>query len=112
LSYRWKGGTSIRLGYHHTLLRPDNFFFSMADNQGYVRTHRLVMAQHIGRCLQSWEAVHHKNGNKLDNRIENLTLETVNGHNQLTIIESRIKYLEKQLKEKDELIKSLQQILR
>lgn len=49
---------------------------------GAVREHILIMEQHLGRKLNSGEVVHHIDGNKQNNNIENLDLCTVKEHNK------------------------------
>lgn len=61
-------------------LAPTDPYHPMCNSHGYVLEHRYVMAQHLGRCLRPapLEIVHHKSGDKTDNRIEMLEL-TANG---------------------------------
>jgi transposase len=70
----WKGGRVRQSGYIFILLSTNHKYRCMAQKEGYVAEHRLVMAENLGRPLKKSETVHHINGEKEDNRIENLEL--------------------------------------
>jgi len=66
----WKGGRRMCQGYVY-IFTPDHPY---RNNAGCVMEHRLTMEKFIGRYLTKNEQVHHKNGIKTDNRIENLEI--------------------------------------
>ena len=70
-SHAWKGGRIKTSTGYITLRKPEH---SRCDGRGYVFEHVLVMGEHIGHDIKIEEAVHHINGIKDDNRIENLML--------------------------------------
>lgn len=72
---QWKGGRSKDgNGYYRVWVAHDDPLAEMRLRDGYVLEHRLVMARHLGRPLRRSETVHHINGDRTDNRLENLQL--------------------------------------
>ncbi len=55
----------------------------MANHEGYVREHRLVMAEALGRLLTPEELVHHIDLSKTNNQIENLVVVSRSEHMQI-----------------------------
>lgn len=79
---QWKGGRSVASnGYVLVRVGKDHH---LADVRGYAYEHRLVAERMLGRRLRKGEQIHHKNGDKTDNRPENLEVaESLTHHRAL-----------------------------
>jgi len=73
------------------IYQPEN---PMSDKRGEIYQHRLIMSQSLGRSLKRYEHVHHINGNRADNRIENLELLPRSDHGIIKDLQSHIRSLE------------------
>ena len=69
--HNYKGGRQSTYKGYKIIHRPEH---PTANKRGYVREHRYVMEVHLGRPLTKDENIHHINGVRDDNRLENLEL--------------------------------------
>jgi len=75
----WKGGRLVHRGYVYIYASGHH----LANRDGYVAEHRLVMEAKLGRPLQRGEVVHHINGIKNDNRPKNLIVMAHGAHSTM-----------------------------
>lgn len=73
---RWTGGRHKTQAGYISVRAPDH---PLADNRGYVKEHRMVWYDANGPIPKRWH-IHHKNGDKTDNILENLELMTHRAH--------------------------------
>lgn len=99
LNASWKGGRRKNKDGYVFVLDPRRRNLKGASR--YILEHRLIAEQKVGRPLRRNEIVHHLNGIRDDNRLENLAIiEGPNGHETWTYhraLQARIQELEARL---------------
>lgn len=66
--------TIDKRGYVKLYIPKNHSLATMRDARGQIYEHRIVMARKLGRILNDDEHIHHVNGNKTDNSLNNLRL--------------------------------------
>jgi hypothetical protein len=79
-SPNWKGGIKKVRGYVFVLLAPGHTYYSMADQNGYIKRSRLIMAEHFNRRLTTDEEVHHIDLSRDNDTLSNLALLSKRDH--------------------------------
>lgn len=74
--------TATHRKYVERTKRQHGYYVVNVPDRGQVYEHRLVMERHLGRRLETNEHVHHKNGIKTDNRLENLEVLLAGDHHR------------------------------
>lgn len=107
---------------HRLTFSPDewNIIGKMSTNgRDYIMEHRAIVALSLGRPLAPTEVVHHKNGVKNDNRVDNLELVAYNEHARFhgqlitrfndieTILQTKIAELESRVSQLETLLNQL-----
>lgn len=83
--HQWKGGITKHNGYIR-IYKPNH---PKTSKSGYIAFHRYAYEQYYNCCLLDWIDIHHINGIKDDNRIENLKPLTHIEHKRLHAFESK-----------------------
>jgi hypothetical protein len=81
---RWEGNSK------GISLKPNGYYeYTTGLNKGRG-VHRVLMEEKLGRKFHKTEHVHHKNGDKTDNRLENLEVLTISEHMKHHALENNI----------------------
>ena len=80
------------IGSKRTVIRD---YVDIKTTNGWQREHRYVMEQHLGRPLTKNEHVHHKNGIRHDNTLDNLELMLTHEHPPGQRVQDKLAYAKK-----------------